>query len=209
MPDGNGILFSFSGQRANKKEDVFYRVWRLMQEKYPHLPILFMDDIVSKKPLPIHWSEAHRALHPTTRLVKAFAEFNEAGVTKIRPAIAAGNIVVTLRYGLDVFLDSIAETDCPQARSEAAELWHKHLVPARVVRGTPKPQYLINQVLKPTETNVLSFCSQQERHIREYFDGTGQKAPIYLTGQTVEECTAEAIEHILAYTSEHRKLATV
>ncbi len=209
MPDGTGFLFSFSGPRANKKEEVFYQVQQLIQKQHRDLPVLFMDDVVPKKPLPIHWSEAHRALHPTTRMLMAFAEFNEAGVKRVRPAIAAGNIVVTLRYGLDVFLDSIAETDCLQARSEAAELWHKHLVPARVIRGTPKPQYFINQVLKPTESNVLDFCSQQERHIRDYFDGTGQKPPIYLTGRTVEECAAEAIEHILALTDERRKSGTV
>ena len=208
MPDSIGFLFSFSGQRANKKEEVFYEAQRLMQEQYSHLPICFMDDIVSKKPLPIRWSEAHRALHPTTRLLTAFAEFNEAGVKKIKPAIADGNIVVTLRYGLDVFLDSIAETDCPQARNEATELWHKHLVPSRVIRGTPKPQYLINQVLKPAESNVLAFCSRQERDINEYFDGTGQKPPIYLKGQTVKECAKEAIRHILTPTAESLKLAT-
>lgn len=138
----------------------------------------------------------------------AFAEFNEAGIRMIRPAIAAGNIVVTLRYGLDVFLDSIAETDCPQALSEASELWHKHLVPSRIIRHTPKPQYFINRVLRATESNVVSFCSRQERHIAEYFDGTGQKPPIYLSGETVEECVAEAIRQILNVTAESRKLAT-
>ncbi len=209
MPDGNGLLFSFSGPRANKKEEVFYLVQQLMREQYPDLPVLFLDDVVPKKPLPLDWSEEHRALHPTTRLLMAFAAFNEAGVKKIRPAIAAGNIVVTLRYGLDVFLDSIAGTDCLQARREAAELWHKHLVPARVIRGTPKPQYFINQALRPTESNVRSFCTQQELHIAEYFDGTGQKPPIYLTGQTVEECAQEAIQHILTHTGEGRQLATV
>ncbi len=208
MPDGSGFLFSFSGQRANKKENVFYETQRQMLEHYPHLPIIFMDNVVSKKPLPIRWSETHRALHPTTRLVTAFAEFNEAGVKRIRPAIASGNIVVTLRYGLDVFLDSIAETDCPQARNEATELWHKHLVPARVIRGTPKPQYFINRVLKPIESNVLDFCSKQERDINEYFEGTGQKPPIYLTGQTVEECATEAIRHIFDVTALSRKQAT-
>lgn len=207
MQDSIGFLFAFSGQRANKKEEVFHETQRQMRAEYPHLPVIFMDNVVSKKTLPIHWSEAHRTLHPTTRLLRAFAEFNEAGVTKIRPAIAAGNIVVTLRYGLDVFLDSIAETDCQQARNEAAELWHKHLVPARVIRGTPKPQYFINQ-MRPTEGNVLDFCSRQESHIAEYFDGTGQKPPIYLTGQTVKECAAEAILHILSHTAEYRKVAT-
>ncbi len=199
MPDGNGFLFAFSGQRANKKEEVFYEVWRQVRENHSGLPIIFMDDIVSKKPLPIHWNEGHRALHPTTRLVQAFAEFNQAGIEKVRPAIAAGNIVVTLRYGLDVFLDSIAETDCSQAKSEAAELWHKHLVPARVIRGTPKPQYLINQVLKPSEDNVLNFCSRQERDIKEYFEGTGQRPPIYLTGKNVGECAEEALRHIVTF----------
>lgn len=208
MADDTGFLFSFSGQRANKKEEVFHETQRQMRAEYPHLPVVFMDNVVSKKPLPIHWSEAHRALHPTTRLVTAFAEFNEAGVKRVRPAIDAGNIVVTLRYGLDVFLDSIAETDCQQARHEATELWHKHLVPARVIRGTPKPQYFINQVLRPTESNVLAFCSRQERDIIDYFDGTGQKPPIYLTGKTVEECATEAVRHILHATAESRKLAT-
>lgn len=207
MPDGSGFLFAFSGQRANKKEEAFYEAKRQMHEQYPHLPVIFMDDVVSKKQLPIYWCTAHRALHPTTRLLTAFAEFNEIGVRKIRPAIEAGLIVVTLRYGLDVFLDSIAETDCSQARSEAFDLWHKHLVPSRVIRGTPKPQYLIPQ-MKPTESNVLAFCSRQERDINEYFDGTGQKSPIYLTGQTVGECAAEAIRHILTLTAEHRNLAT-
>lgn len=208
MPGDNGILFAFSGQRANKKEEVFREVRRQMREEYSHLPVVFMDNVVSKKPLPIHWDEGHRALHPTTRLLKAFAEFNEAGVTRIRPAIASGNIVVTLRYGLDVFLDSIAETDCTEARNEAAELWHKHLVPSRVIRGTPKPQYFIPQ-MKPTESNVLDFCSRQERDIGEYFDGTGQKSPIYLTGQTVKDCAKEAILHILSHTAEYREVATV
>lgn len=207
MPEGNGFLFSFSGQRANKKEGVFLETQRQIREQYQHLPVVFMDNVISKKPLPTNWSEEHRALHPTTRLLKAFAEFNEAGVKKIRPAIAAGNIVVTLRYGLDVFLDSIAETDCAQALNEVAELWHKHLVPARVIRGTPKPQYLIRRV-KPSESNVLAFCSRQELHITEYFEGTGQKPPIYLTGQTVEECAAEAIRHILDVTAHSRKQAT-
>jgi len=205
MPDGNGYLFAFSGQRANKKEDVFNETKRLIREEFPRLPVCFMDDIVSKKPLPIHWLGAHRALHPTTRLLAAFAEFNEAGVRKIKPAILAGNIVVTLRYGLDVFLDSIAETDCPQARNEASELWHKHLVPSRVIRGTPKPQYLINQI-KPTESNVLEFCSRQERDISEYFSGTGQKPPIYLNGKTVQECAEEATQRILA-AAQHRDIA--
>jgi hypothetical protein len=153
------------------------------------------------------WNKAHRALHPTTRLLMAFTEFNEAGITKIRPAIEAGKIVVTLRYGLDVFLDSIAETDCQQAKSEAAELWHKHLVPARVIRGTPKPQYLINKVLRPTEDKVVDFCSRQEHDIAEYFNGTGQKPPIYLTGKTVEQCAEEAIEQIIASTIECRDTA--
>jgi hypothetical protein len=206
MPDGDGVLFAFSGQRANKKEELFYETQRQMREQYPHLPVVFMDDVVSKKPLPIYWNAAHRALHPTTRLMMAFAEFNEAGVRKIRPAIAAGNIVVTLRYGLDVFLDSIAETDCPQARDEAAELWHKHIVPSRVIRGTPKPQYFINQ-MRPKEGNVLEFCSRQEKDIREYFDGTGQKPPIYLTGHTVEQCAEEAVRYILE-AIQHRSLAT-
>ena len=208
MSQKRGFLFSFSGQRANKKEDVFYEAQRLIRELHPDLPVIFMDDIVAKKPLPIHWSEAHRALHPTTRLVKAFAEFNEAGITKVRPAIEAGNIVVTLRYGLDVFLDSIAETDCSQAKSEASDLWHKHLVPARVIRGTPKPQYLINQVLRPTEDNVLDFCSRQERDIKEYFEGTGQKPPIYLTGMTVQQCAEEAMQHIIATFAQCHETAT-
>ncbi len=208
MKNDNGFLFAFSGQRANKKELVFNEVQRQMREKYPDLPVLFMDDIVSKKPLPTKWSEAHRARHPTSRLLEAFVEFNEAGITKIRPAIEAGYTVVTLRYGLDVFLDSIAETDCSQAKSEAAELWHKHLVPARVIRGTPKPQYLINQVLKPTEDNVLELCSRQERDIKEYFEGTGQKPPIYLTGMTVEQCAEEAIQHIIASFAQCRNTAT-
>lgn len=208
MSNGIGFLFSFSGTRANKKEKVFREVQRLMREQHPQLPVVFMDNVVSKKPLPINWSEAHRALHPTTRLLRAFAEFNESGVTKIKPAIAAGKIVVTLRYGLDVFLDSIAETDCPQARHETAELWHKHLVPSRVVRGTPKPQYFIPQ-MKPTEYNVLDFSSRQERDVCDYFNGTGQKPPIYLTGQTVKECAEEAIRHILTLTDEYRQSSAI
>lgn len=208
MSNNNGILFAFSGPRANKKEEVFYEAQRLMREKHPDLPIQFMDNVVSKKPLPFHWDEQDRDLHPTTRLVKAFAEFNEAGVKMIRPAIEAGKIVVTLRYGLDVFLDSIAGTDCEQAKAEAGELWHRHLVPARVIRGTPKPQYLINRVLKPTESNVMDFCSRQERDIEKYFEGTGQKPPIYLTGKTVQQCAEEAIQHILASFVQYRDTVT-
>jgi hypothetical protein len=208
MSNEEGFLFAFSGQRANKKEKVFLETRRLMQERFSHLPVLFLDDVVSKKLLPIHWSEAHRDLHPTTRLLRAFAEFNEAGVKRIRPAIAAGKVVVTLRYGLDVFLDSIAETDCSQARTEAAELWHKHLVPSRVIRGTPKPQYFIPQ-MKPADGNVLDFSSRQERDVSEYFHGTGQKPPIYLNGQTVRECAEEAIRHMLTLTGEHRQFSAV
>jgi len=198
-----GFLFAFSGTRANRKEEVFYATRQLAREQYPDQPLVFMDDIVMKKPLPLNWSPEHRALHPTTRLLAAFAEFNEAGIRRVRPEIENGNTVITLRYGLDLFLDSVAQTDCQKAVREAFELWHGNLVPARVVRGTPKPQYLISP-LRPTEDRVIAFCSRQAGYIKEYFEGTGQKLPIYLGGTSVQECAKEALGHILSSVLQRR-----
>ena len=193
------VLFAFSGPRGSKKEAIFHEAKRLHREYHPEQPLAFVEAL-NKMPHPQDWSPEHRALHPTSRLSLRFAEFNEAGIRVIRPAIEAGKIVVSLRYGLDVFLDALADTDCPQARKETFELWHRQLVPARVIRGTPKPVYLIAQRLRPTEGNVEAFYSRQERDVLEYFDDTGQNPPIFLQGDTVEECAEEALEHILNLT---------
>lgn len=197
MPDAS-VLFAFSGPRASGKEDIYHEVKRLAREHHPDQPLVFVESVL-KKPHPLYWSREHRAKHPTTRLVENFAEFNQAGIDLVRPSIDAGYTVVSLRYGLDVYLDSIAETDCAQAKSEAFELWHKHLVPARVVRRTPKPQYIIVNTVPDAGHAIKSFHRRQERDIAEYFDGTGQLPPIYLSSiSSLEERAREALSHILA-----------
>lgn len=200
MPKGScmtrPVLFAFSGPRASKKEDIFCETKRLHRERHPEQPLAFVE-AVSKKPHPLDWPPEHRTKHPTTRLVEGFAEFNERGIRVIRPTLAAGKVLATLRYGLDVFLDALADADCPQARKETFDLWHNHLVPARVVRGTPKPQYLIAAKLRPAGGNVETFYCRQERDILEYFEGTGQNPPIFLRGDTVRECAEEALGYLL------------
>lgn len=193
------VLYAFSGPRASKKEKVFQETKRLIRKQHSEQPLVFLENIVSKKPHPEHWLPEEAARHPTTRLLHSFAEFNEGCITKVRPAIEAGRTVVVLRYGLDVYLDSIARTDCAGAKREAFELHHAHLVPARVIRGTPKPQYLI-PIIRPwaESDNVYALRARKEmREIEAYFDNTGQNPPIYLRGESVEECAALAVQHIL------------
>ncbi len=193
------VLYAFSGPRASKKEKVFQEARRLIQEQHPDQPLVFLENIVSKKPHPEHWPQEEVARHPTTRLLHSFAEFNEGCITRVRPAIEAGRTVVVLRYGLDVYLDSIARTDCAEAKREAFELHHAHLVPARVIRRTPKPQYLI-PIIRPwaESDNVYALRARREmREIEAYFNNTGQNPPIYLHGDSVVECAELAVSHIL------------
>ena len=199
-------LFSFSGPRASQKENIFHEAERLYREHYPDQPLAFVE-AVPKRPHPLGWDTEHRNKHPTSRLAEGFAAFNEAGIRVIKPAIAAGKIVVSLRYGLDVYLDALADTDCPQARRETFELWHHHLVPARVIRGTPKPVYFIACKLRPDNGNIEAFFSRQEKDIREYFNGTGQNPPIFLEGTCTRSCAQEALTHILTATKKRSACA--
>jgi hypothetical protein len=192
-------LYSFSGPRASKKEAIFHETRRLSQEQYPDQPLVFLDDVVPKKPHPLDWDSEKRERHPTSRLLDDFGDFNEACIRKVRPAIEAGKVVITLRYGLDVYLNAIALAGCPQAKQEVFDLHHKHLVPSRIIQGTPKPQYFIRRIV-PSETdgNVYRLHACDEMHeIEHYFDGTGQNPPIYLSGGTVRECAEFVLSHIV------------
>lgn len=193
----DSVLFSVSGPRGINKEKVFYRTKQLVQERHPDKPIVFLDNIIAKTVHPLHWTAEELDEHPTTRLLQAFVELNRNCISQVRPALENGMVVVTLRYGLDIYLRSIARTSCPQAKREAFELHHKHLVPARVIRGTTKPKYFIPITPRVSTSNVYGLHAQQElRDVENYFNGTGQNPPIMLHGG-IEECAEYAVEHLL------------
>ena len=196
------VLFSFSGHRGSGKTTIFQEVERLAQERHPDQPLAFLGNVLGSMSHPLLWNGEERTLHATTRLLRRWADLNEA-CFKVRAQLDAGNDVVADEFGLDAYLDAIACKTCQTQKHEAFQLHHHHLVPTRIItQGIRPPVYFIPRMRHDEDGNVAQFHWATEREIERYFDNTGQNPPIYLEGTTVTECAEEALAYILTRRAE-------
>lgn len=187
------VLFSFSGFTQSGKTSIYQEVQRLFEKRRSlEQPLLFLGNVLANLP---HTDESHA----TTRLLRGWANLNEACVTRVGPALKAGHAVVVDGFGLDVYLRAVHCHDCPEQIEQAFHLHHEHLVPARIItQGIRPPIYLLPRKRHPHTSVVEMLHTREELEIARYFDNTGQNPPLWLEGATVQDQAEEALEMILA-----------
>jgi hypothetical protein len=190
-------LYSISGPPRSGRTSTFENTKLLCEKYYPQLPIVFLPDVFEGRPHPLERPMKEREYHAVSRLLRNWGKLNESCLA-VRRELAAGNIVVTDGFGLDVYLDAVACKDCPEQKAEAS-LLHHYLVDFRVKeQGIPFPQYFTWRTWHGALSDALrSYHSSVEMEMARYFSGTGQKEPIYLDGGDAVERSEEALQYIL------------
>lgn len=202
MLNPQSVLFSFSGYTQSGKSHIYQEVQRLSEKRYGlEQPLLFLGNVLGELP---HSDTSHA----TTRLLRGWANLNEACVTRVGPALSTGRPAVVVRFGLDVYLRAVNCHDCPGQIEAAFHLHHDHLVPARIItQGIRPPIYLLPRRRRPSTSTVEVLHAREEREITRYFHNTGQNPPVWLEGNTVKEQAEEALEKIAALSARKAAVA--
>jgi hypothetical protein len=157
----------------------------LLPERFPGQTFAFLGNPFRGLPFPLLLSERDREAHATTRLLWCWTRLNEFSVARLRPALAAGHVVLTDGFGLDALMYAAFNFD-REAENREASVLHHGLVQARIkAQGISPPEYFIMQAdaslvdawmmeYMPELTDLdpsirAKFIVQQQSTIEEYF----------------------------------------
>jgi len=216
-------LFVVSGINVGITSAVHSRLKRLLLERFPERVFAFPDNVFRGWPHPLMWQPDLRDATSAGRLMQCWGPLATHLHNVIRPEVEKGKIVVQQRLGIDALnfanarMPSLEQTPEGQRElewqnGEAENLHHdivKHVVKAG---GKPLPQYLIPLCGDPAtitedwvaqwpalrKVNICTlraFIQHEKEAMKRYFDGHGQRDPIYLKSFfSVEAMVEEALE---------------
>ena len=210
------VYFSVSGIGTARTSELFHKLKQRLPDRMSGRPVVFVDNPFRGWPHPLVWAEDVRALEPSSRLLRCWTELNEVVCKKVRPALDAGSLVITNRFGLDALLYATALEGCESGNCEAERVHHA-LVKLRIIeQQLPPPIYLIPRVedhaavredwlrQSPALSSVdpatlCRYLSHEEATISRYFDPKlGQNRPFFLEASLqLDKLCDEAIDRIL------------
>jgi thymidylate kinase len=208
MAATSSSFFAVSGLRSTGRTTVYNHLKQSLPEIFPGREFAFLGNPFGRLHFPLTRPKSERQLDATTRLLRCWARLNEFCCKQLKPALEAGQVVVTDGFGLDGLLYSTACAS--EAETEDAVRLHHQLVRGRILPlSIQPPQYFIVRadhdkvdmwMACNPEVNKLDsvarqrFIVHQERMIEAYFNpATGQKATTLDTTELSREALAQVV----------------
>ncbi len=217
------LYFSVSGQRYTLRTELYEKLKLLLPKEFPDQTFAFLGNPFPNLSFPLLWDEEERRLNPTSRLFRRWSEMNEFCSKKLVPAIREGHVAISDGFGINALLHATACSKCV-IQNEGAFEFHDEMVASRLRKQKiPAPRYIITQadidsvdrgmlqthprmIYVPREER-LEFIRYEEQTIEAYFEKIGhQEEPCWLSSESLDEMTDEAIMYIGACLRAHQRV---
>lgn len=197
-------VFSVSGPRGSGRTSLYQELEPLFAENFPGHTFAFLGNPFGgtiPHPLLLNRGEWH--LRPYPAVFKGWFRLAEFCEKKLCPALAAGHSVVTDGFGLDIYLNAMASCLSAEERKQTAKLHHSIVrtlmdagiitPPHYIIPSAPEPGAVCAHLKRDDLPNVVEFVRNESETLQQYFDGTGQRDPLYLPENLIGCDRARAI----------------